>query len=406
MESQYNNVDTTLDIAGTWNGEAELCNGYVIILVYIKSSKRCTLKVRQSDNKSNYNFIETVEYLPITGEARYQIYRSSLYCYVEVINDSGEVIPDLIVRTHFLNIGRDSSIYYPTVVAGAVDVVNFPATQAVSGTVGVNNFPATQPVSGTVAVSSQPNLSYLTDNIAVATMPAITGTVAVSSQPNLSYLTDNIAVVTMPAITGTVAVSSQPHLSYLTDNIAIATQPALTFATDKVDVSGSSISISSGAITETNSGTISSTLTTLNNKVTACNTGAVVISSALPSGTNTIGKVYTYENPSFVANLTGLSDTGQTIKASAGSLFNLTCFNSGNAIAYIKIYNIAVPTASDTPIITLPILHDSPINTISIHNFQFSTAIGVRATANYIANDTSSPNGTTSIVAFYNGLAP
>jgi hypothetical protein len=139
MESQYNNVDTTLDIAGTWNGEAELCNGYVIILVYIKSSKRCTLKVRQSDNKSNYNFIETVEYLPITGEARYQIYRSSLYCYVEVINDSGEVIPDLIVRTHFLNIGRDSSIYYPTVVAGVVDVGNFPATQAVSGSVSIAN---------------------------------------------------------------------------------------------------------------------------------------------------------------------------------------------------------------------------------------------------------------------------
>ena len=250
-----------------------------------------------------------------------------------------------------------------------------------------------------------PHLSYLTDNVAVATIPPITGTVAVSSQPHLSYLNDNVAVVTMPAITGTVAVSSQPHLSYLTDNIAVATQPALTFATDKADVTGSSVSISSGAITETNSGTISSTLTTLNGKVTACNTGAVVISSALPNGTNTIGKVYTFENPSFIANLTNLGDTGQTIKSSAGSLFNLTCFNDGNAVAYIKIYNVAVPTASDTPIMTLPISHDVAINTISTHNFQFSTAIGVRATANYIANDTTSPAGTTSVVAFYNGIA-
>ena len=219
----------------------------------------------------------------------------------------------------------------------------------------------TADISGSIVVSSQPHLSYLTDNVAVATMPAITGTVAVSSQPHLSYLTDNVAVATMPSITGTVAVSSQPHLSYLTDNVAVATMPSIT--------------------------------------------GTVSVSS-IATGNNLIGKVLTFENPSSTISLTNISTVGQTIKDSAGSLFNITVFNDGNSISYVKLYNVAVPTAGDTPVITLPVLHDSPINTISIHNYQFTTAIGVRATANYVANDTTAPNGATSITAFFNGVLP
>jgi hypothetical protein len=134
--------------------------------------------------------------------------------------------------------------------------------------------------------------------------------------------------------------------------------------------------------------------------------GTVSIGTALPTGDNTIGKVITFENPSSVISLTGVDTTGQTIKATPGSLFNITVFNSGNAISYVKLYNVAVPTAGDTPVITLPVRHDSALNTISIHNYQFSTAIGVRATANFVANDTTAPNGTTSITAFYNGILP
>ena len=197
---------------------------------------------------------------------------------------------------------------------------------------------------------------------------AVSGTVAVSSQPHLSYLTDNVAVATMPAITGTVAVSSQPHLSYLTDNIAVTTMPHLSKTTDSVDISGQTV--------------------------------------VLGSGNNVIGKVLTFENPSSVISLTNISTVGQTIKASAGSLFNITVFNDGNAVSYLKLYDVAVPTDLDTPVMTFPVLHDVALNTISIHNYQFSTAIGVRATANYVANDTTAPNGTTSITAFYNGVLP
>lgn len=70
-----------------------------------------------------------------------------------------------------------------------------------------------------------------------------------------------VDVLTMPtvAVTGTFYQATQP-------------------------ISAASLPLPSGAATE-------STLSSLNGKVTACNTGAVVISSALPAGTNAIGKL-------------------------------------------------------------------------------------------------------------------
>jgi len=80
------------------------------------------------------------------------------------------------------------------------------------------------------------------------------------------------------------------------------------------NVSGT-VSLPTGAATE-------STLSTLNGKVTACNTGAVTISTALPSGTNTIGKVDV--NTLSVVDLldAGILDTSilaNNIPGSAGS---------------------------------------------------------------------------------------
>mgnify|MGYP003646370627 CR=1 FL=1 len=111
--------------------------------------------------------------------------------------------------------------------------------------------------------------------------------------------------------------------------------------------------------------------------------------------------VTTFENPALVSNLTDLTTTSQQIKASAGSLMNIAAYNSGNATSYVKIYDSSTATSSDTPVMTFPIHHDTSLSTISTHNFAFSTAICVRATAGYAANDNTAPNGTTSLVAFY-----
>jgi len=181
------------------------------------------------------------------------------------------------------------------------------------------------------------------------------------------------------------------------------------FGKVQVDISGQAVVVSGTVATDISGQTVKvSSMPNLSKTTDSVDISGqtVIIGSALPTGNNVVGKVITFESPSSTISLTGLGNTGQTIKADAGSLFNLTVFNDGNAISYVKLYNVAVPTASDTPLITLPVLHDSPINTISIHNVQFSTAIGVRATAAYAAGNTTAPNGTTSIVAFFNGVLP
>ena len=93
------------------------------------------------------------------------------------------------------------------------------------------------------------------------------------------------------------------------------------------NVSGT-ISLPTGAATE-------STLSTLNGKVTACNTGAVTISTALPSGTNTIGKVDV--NTLSVVDLldAGILDTSSS--NIAGSASNPTQVVSSLAVAVKKL---------------------------------------------------------------------
>ena len=124
------------------------------------------------------------------------------------------------------------------------------------------------------------------------------------------------------------------------------------------------------------------------------------ISGSVITNRNT-SSVTTFENPALVSNLTDLTTLSQQIKASPGSLISIAAYNSGNATSYVKIYDASGATSADTPVMTFPIHHDISLSTLSTHNFAFSTAICVRATGGYAANDNTSPNGTTSIVAFY-----
>ena len=251
----------------------------------------------------------------------------------------------------------------------SVSVSNLPATQPVSGSVSVSNLPATQPVSGSVSVSNFP-----------ATQP-VSGTVAVSSQPALSYLTDNVAVATMPPITGTVAVSSMPFLSYLTSNIAVATQPALVFSTDKVDATGSAVTISSGAVT---------------------------ISAALPTGTNSIGTVITDERPASSAPfVTGITQgTSITISSTANTqLISINPVNQGavTTIAWYKLYNGLNKQSTDTADLVTTIGITSSLNNtnpeIHLSSLLFPNGCSVRVTGSSSASDNSAPTGTQSLTA-------
>jgi len=224
--------------------------------------------------------------------------------------------------------------------------------------------------------------------------------VNISTMPHLSKTIDSVDISGQTVLIGGaiacdisgqhVIVSSTPYLSKITSSVDISGQHVVVSGTVATDISGQHVIVSSTPYLSKATSSVDIS-------------GQTVV---LGSGNNVVGKVLTFENPSSVISLTGVNNTGQTIKTSPGSLFNLTCFNDGNAVSYVKLYNVAVPIATDTPVMTLPILHDSPINTISVHNYQFTTAIGIRATAAYAAADITAPNGTTSVTAFYNGVSP
>lgn len=88
--------------------------------------------------------------------------------------------------------------------------------------------------------------------------------------------------VSLADLAGTATDTNSGSKSAGTLRVVIATdQPTLTNAQP---VSASALPLPSGAATE-------ATLSTLNGKVTACNTGAVTVSAALPAGANAIGKL-------------------------------------------------------------------------------------------------------------------
>lgn len=107
-------------------------------------------------------------------------------------------------------------------------------------------------------------------------------------------------------ITGTPSVSVSGSVA-VTGTFWQATQP----------VSASSLPLPTGAATE-------ATLGTLSGKITACDTAHVAITSALPSGANTIGAVTISGTPSISGTVTANAGTGTfavsgTITANAGS---------------------------------------------------------------------------------------
>jgi len=238
-------------------------------------------------------------------------------------------------------------------------------------------------------------------------------------------------------------------------NLQVEDQQALTFLT--------TIDLNTGAIDSTltgiynlnqnmdtnlalikNSNNGIETLTdSINSKITACDTGAVV----LATGYAEIGSVLTEawdsvlhttkilnvteENrggpypvqqletidynaglaltsiktntaPSNGASTKTLSQTGQNWTAGSSTLQSLTLSNvSGSQFDYVKLYNKATaPDQNDTPVMTIPVHTDITIN-VETHGLLFNLGIGVRATNDFIANDNTAPSGTIYATAFY-----
>lgn len=135
----------------------------------------------------------------------------------------------------------------------------------------------TQPISGTVTA----NAGTGTFAISATSLPLPSGAATAAKQPAFgtagSAASDVITVqgiASMTALKIDGSAVTQPVSGTVTANAGTGT-----FA-----ISAAALPLPTGAATET-------TLSSLNGKVTACNTGAVTISAALPAGTNNIGDV-------------------------------------------------------------------------------------------------------------------
>lgn len=82
---------------------------------------------------------------------------------------------------------------------------------------------------------------------------------------------------------------------------------------------------------------------------------AVKIDQTTPGTTNAV--VQTPATPTAIAINSAATTNATSVKASAGTLYGITCSNAGAAAAFVKLYNKAsAPTVgTDVPVITIPI---------------------------------------------------
>ena len=159
-----------------------------------------------------------------------------------------------------------------------------------------------------------------------------TGAVTISSAlPAGNNNIGDVDVASLPvAFNAGAASATTQRVVIVTDQTAIPVSQSGTWNIG--DITGT-ISLPTGAATE-------ATLSSLNGKVTACNTGAVTISSALPAGTNNIGDVDVLTLP--VSFNTGASDaTTQRVVLASDSPSSVQPINTGSFSQITNLVNSA-----------------------------------------------------------------
>jgi hypothetical protein len=220
-------------------------------------------------------------------------------------------------------------------------------TQTISGAVSVSNFPATQPVSGTVSTTPPSNASTnLTqvDGVSLGS-PSTYGT----SPGAVEVIGVNAFVTNTVPVTGTFFQTTQPISGTVTADIVghagatldgTAGSPSTGVLTVQGVSGGTGLPVS-GTVSVTNfanplpvsqSGTWTTTVT----QATASNLNATVTGTvsvnALPSGSNTIGKVDILGNAGAAMDAPGQNASSPTNELIVGGQFNTTptTITSGN----------------------------------------------------------------------------
>jgi hypothetical protein len=190
----------------------------------------------------------------------------------------------------------------------------------------------------------------------------------------------------------------------------------------KVAITGS-VSVSSGAITETNSSTISSTLTSMNGKITTCNTGAIVGTVSITGEITETNSNSIYNNIATMNNKIVNCDTNSVslitssiksfpatttrvkrqFKVSNGVISSINYYNDASNINFILLYNalpenVTVGTTAPYAVIAVIKNHGE---TIDLQRSLFTTAITIAVSGDYDGATDPHGNGVYLCLSYY-----
>ena len=256
----------------------------------------------------------------------------------------------------------------------------------------------------------------------------------------------NVAVTSSALPTGAATAAAQTDGSQKSQ-LVDAGGEACTVTGGKLDVNASidttglatsALQTSSEALLTTidaDTGTIASDTTSIDGKITACNTGDVTVSSsALPTGaataalqtsseallttidadTSTLaGAVSGSEMQVDVVSTPGsgmsiyrnldVDESGDSAVGAATTLYGYYVYNNNAATIYLKLYNKATaPTVgTDTPVMTIPIPTKGAANVEFTNGITFGTGLGVGATTGVADADTGAPDANDVIINLF-----
>lgn len=349
-------------------------------------------------------------------------------------------------------------IGHTIVDSGSVTVSNFPGSQAVTGTfwqttqpVSIATMPST-PVTGTFWQNTQP--------VSIATMPStpVTGTFWQTTQPVNGTITANIGTAgTLALETGGNLASINTKTPALGQALAAAAVPVVltaiqqTALTPPAAITGFALEAGNLATLVAKDFATQTTLASLNTKVTACNTGAVVLATGsavighvivdtapttaitaaslpLPTGASTSAKqpalgtagsastdVITVQGiasgipqpVSLVAGtsggwtpshaLTAASNNATSVKTTPGQLGGINFSNTNAATRYVKFYDKASTPSPATDAVKWPVtVPGGSLSAPSVvlwnnaEGIAFSTGIAYAVVANMSDTDNTS----------------
>ena len=140
-------------------------------------------------------------------------------------------------------------------------------------------------------------------------------------------MTDNVTVSNTPTSTNpdipvrTTQTASNEHIQHMRIDVGSGATESVVSSTNPLPVSGTFSVDPAGLATEARQPTGNASLSSIDGKITTCNTGAVTISAALPAGTNNIGDVDVLTLPTVtLANQVNPFSSAIPISDNAGSI--------------------------------------------------------------------------------------